>query len=230
MTDRSALPDAAQRWLERVLPANTPVPTRVKVSQTGTLESNGRWLRLRAEGTYWVRPLAFEWRARLRTMLGMWVVATDGQADGDGWSGAKLWGLMSIGERRGPELERMQLVRNLAELAWLPELAVADPDLRWTEAGDDAFELRVGAAEAEIMVRFDLDGAGDVVRASCPGRPYDVPEGFDDAPWRYELSDHRDIGGIRVPASAVATYELPDGPWEYLRVEITDIERFHGSD
>ena len=32
-----------------------------------------------------------------------------------------------------------------------------------------------------------------------------------------------------MPASAVATYELPDGLWEYLRAEITSIERFEES-
>ena len=226
MTDRAGLPLAAQRWLERALPAGTPTPTHVAVSQAGTLESDARWLEFRSESTYRADPLIFEWRARLRIMLGMWAIATDGHADGDGWGGAKLWGLMSIGGRSGPEVHAMQLIRNLAELSWLPDLALAEPGLRWVDEGEDAFELRVDAAEREVVVRFDLDGSGDVIRASSPARPYDVPGGFEDAPWRYDLSDHRDLGGARVPVSVVATYELPEGPWEYYRAELTDIERF----
>ena len=53
-----------------------------------------------------------------------------------------------------------------------------------------------------------------------------MPGGFEDAPWRYDLSDHREIDGVRVPASVVATYLLPDEPWEYLRAEVTGMERF----
>jgi hypothetical protein len=227
MTDRADLPAAACRWLDRVLSGGTPTPSHVAISQVGTLESNDRWLEFRSEATYRARPLAFEWRARLRIMLGMWAIATDGHSEGDGWGGAKLWGLMSIGGRSGPEVQAMQLIRNLAELAWLPELALADPALRWVDAGEDAFELRADAAEREVVVRFDLDEAGDVVRASSPARPYDVPDGFEDAHWRYDLSAHREFGGVRLPASVIATYELPDGPWEYFRAEVTEVERFH---
>ncbi len=189
------------------------------------MEANGRWLDFTAAGTYQSRPLAFEWRARLAVMLGIWVIATDGHADGDGWGGAKLWGLKSTGGRSGPDVHAMQLIRHIAELAWLPDLATADPGLRWSGAGDDAFDIRADAAEREVVVRFDLDNEGDIVRASSPARPYDVPEGYEDAPWRCDFSDHRDLGGIRVPGSVTATYELPDEPWEYLRAEVSDIER-----
>jgi hypothetical protein len=75
-------------------------------------------------------------------------------------------------------------------------------------------------------VRFDLDAASDVVRASSPARPYDVPDGFEDAPWRYDLAGHRLLDGVRVPATVVATYDLPDGPWEYLRAEVMSMQRF----
>ena len=119
----------------------------------------------------------------------------------------------------------MQLVRNIAELVWLPDTALADDALRWGGSAD-TFEIRADAAEQEVLVRFDVDEAGDVTRAYSPARPYDVPGGFEDAPWRYDLSAHREIDGVRVPASVVATYLLPDEPWEYLRAEVTGMERF----
>jgi len=191
------------------------------------MESGERWLDFRSEGTYRPRPLAFEWRARMRVMLGIWVIATDGHTDGEGWGGAKLWGLKAIGGRSGLA---MQLIRNIAELAWLPDLATADPALTWADAGDDAFEISADAAGRRVVVRFDVDEGGDVVCASSLARPYDVPEGFEDAPWRYDLSDHRDFDGVRVPASVVATYDLPDEPWEYLRADVTSIERFSETD
>ena len=226
MTDVAELPTAARRWLARAASRGQADLSHIAVSQTGTLESGGRWLQFRSEATYRPSPMAFEWRARLKVMLGIWVIAADGQAEGDGWGGAKLLGLKSIGGKSGPEVLATQLVRNMAELVWLPDTALADPALRWSAAGDDAFEMRADAAGREVIVRFDLDEAGDVCRASSPARPYDVPGGFEDAPWRYDLSGHREIDGVRVPASVIATYELPDEPWEYLRAEITSMQRF----
>ena len=227
MPELTDLPPAARRWLDRVLPAGTDAPTHVAISQRGSLESNGRWLDFRSEGTYQASPLAFEWRARLSIMFGLWAIATDGHAGGEGWGGAKLWGVKSIGGRTGPEVQAMQLIRNLAELAWLPDMAAVDPSLRWQAAGADAFELTAQAADRPVIVRFDLDEAGDVVRASSPARPIDVPDGFEDIPWHYDFGAHRSVGGVRVPTSAVATYDEPDDPWEYFRADVTDIERFY---
>jgi len=194
------------------------------------MESGERWLKFKSEGTYRPQPLAFEWRAKLSVMLGIWVIASDGHAQGEGWGGAKLWGLRSIGGRSGPEVLATQLIRNIAELAWLPDIATADPALTWTDAGQDAFAISAVAAGRTVRVHFDIDAAADVVRASSPARPYDVPGGFEDAPWRYDFSDHREFDGVRIPASVVATYDLPDEPWEYLRAEVTSFERFSETD
>ncbi|MEX1295284.1 MAG: DUF6544 family protein [Candidatus Limnocylindrales bacterium] len=225
MSDLGSLPAAARRWLERSAPGGQARLSHIAMSQTGTLESNERWLEFRSEATYRPNPLAFEWRARLKIMFGMWVLATDGHADGDGWGGAKLWGLKSVGGKSGPEVHATQLVRNIAELVWLPDVALADPALRWG-GSDDTFEIRADAADREVLVRFDVDSDGDVTRAYSPSRPYDVPGGFEDAPWRYDLADHREIDGVRVPASVVATYLLPDEPWEYLRAQVVGMQRF----
>jgi hypothetical protein len=225
VTEFAELPTAAQRWLTRSAPQGQADVSHIAMSQTGSLESNERWLEFRSEATYRPNPLAFEWRARLRIMFGIWALATDGHADGDGWGGAKLWGLKSMGEKSGPDVHATQLIRNIAELVWLPDVALADPALRWA-GGEDSFEVRADAADREVLVRFDVDEAGDVTRASSPARPYDVPEGFEEAPWRYGLAEHREIDGVRVPASVVATYTLPDGPWEYLRAQVVSMQRF----
>lgn len=194
----------------------------MRIDQRGSMEANGRWLPFTARATYRAFPLAFEWRARLRVMLGMWVDAVDGHADGEGWGGAKLWGLKAMGQRSGPDVLASQLIRNIAELAWLPELADVASGLSWVDAGEDVFEINAEAGEREVVVRFELDRAGDIVRASSPARPFDVPDGFEEAPWHCDFGDHRVIDGGRVPASVVATYDFHDEPWEYFRGEIIE--------
>jgi hypothetical protein len=128
-----------------------------------------------------------------------------------------------MGKRTDPEVLTVQLVRNLAELAWLPSFVLADPALAWSEAGDRAFEVRSSAGEQEALVRFEINDEGEVIRASSPSRPYDVPGGYDEAPWHYEFSEYRDFDGVWIPAAAVATYEKEDGPWEYFRGSVTAI-------
>ena len=177
----------------------------------------------RASGIYCASPLSFEWKARFQMLPGVWILAEDGHRDGEGWGGARLWGIVPMGRRTDPQVLITQVVRNLAELPWLPSFALADGGLTWADAGRNAFEVRSQAAGRDVMVRFEINHAGDVIRAWSPARPYDVPGGYAEAPWGYAFSDHQELGGMRVPATAVATFEKDDGPWEYFRVRITSI-------
>jgi hypothetical protein len=156
-------------------------------------------------------------------MPGIWIVAEDGHRDGEGWGSARLWGILSMGKRTGPEVLASQIVRNLGELPWLPWFVLADPALAWTADGESAFEVHARAASREHVIRFEIDGHGDVIRASSPARTYDVPGGFAEAPWHYAFGDHRDFDGVRLPAAAVATFEMDEGPWEYLRIKMTSV-------
>jgi hypothetical protein len=199
------------------------MPATIRIKQEGTMEIRGRWAPFTASGVYRAAPLSFNWRARFSMMPGVWIVAEDGHRDGQGWGGAKLWGIVPMGRRTGPEVLATQLVRNLAELVWLPPFVLADGGLAWTGAGDHAFEVRGRAVGREGMVRFDIDEKGDVVRAWSPARVYDVPGGYDEAPWYYEFGEHRQMAGMRLPTTAVATFEKEDRLAEYFRGRVTDV-------
>ena len=219
------LPLAARRWLDAAVPSGIPDRSRVWVGQRGSMDADGRWLSFTGTGTYEARPLSYEWRARLRLMLGVWALVKDGYSEGEGWGGAWLYGIKSMGQRTGPEVLVTQVIRNLAELAWVPDLARAEPTLRWSDAGERAFGISRPAGEREVTVRFEIDDQGDVIRASSRARPYDVPGGYAEAPWHCDFGDPRDFGGVRIPSSVTATYDRDDGPWEYFRGEVTSVDR-----
>jgi hypothetical protein len=218
-----SLPAAARRWLERSLPKEVNTPSTFRIEQEGELKIRERWMSFKAKATYTMDPVSFNWQARLRLFPGVWAMAEDGHADGHGWGGARLWGVISMGFRKDPEVYKTQLIRNLGELPWIPFIALVNRDLVWKETGSDAFEIRLGAGDQEIMVRFEVDEDGDIVRAFSPTRPYDVPGGYAEAPWHYVFGDHREIGDVRIPVSAVATYDKNDGAWEYYRGSVVNV-------
>ena len=225
LISRDSLPVAAQRWLDRALPQGIDLPSSIRLEQEGSLRVRGRWTPFKASGVYKVSPLSFNWRSRLQMMPGVWIVAEDGHEGGQRWGGARLWGIVPMGKRTDPEVLRAQLVRNLGELPWLPSFALSDSTLTWADVGDTLFEVRSSAAGHEAVVRFEIDAQGDVIRACSPSRPCDLPDGYAEAPWYYEFSDHREFGGVLIPATAVATFEKDDGPWEYFRGRITPPSR-----
>lgn len=217
------MPPAVQRWLRRSLPEDFELRDSITIKQEGEMELRGNWTPFRAEGIYKSPPLSFIWRANFRMMRGVWIVAEDGHSGAKGWGGAKLWGVFPMGSRADPEVLVTQIVRNVGELPWIPLLALADSSLEWTGSDENAFEIRTSAGSAPVLVRFDVDEGGDVIRAHSPARPYDVPGGYEDAPWTIEFGDHRRIGGIRMPGTGVATYHKEEGDWEYFRARIMDV-------
>ena len=223
LVSRASLPSAAQRWLDRALPQDLDLPSSIRIEQEGTMEIRGRWTPFKASGVYKASPLSFNWRARLRMLPGGWIVAEDGHQGGQGCGSSRLWGIISMGKRTDSEVLTSQLLRNLGELPWLPSFVLTDPTLTWTDTGETAFEVRSSAGDREVMVRFEIDDRGDVIRAYSPSRPYDVPAGYAEAAWCYEFSDHGEFGGVRIPATGVATFEKGDGPWEYFRGRITSV-------
>lgn len=219
----ASLPTAARRWLDRALPPDLDLPSSIRIEQEGTMEIRGRWTPFTATGIYEAAPLSFNWQARFRMLPGVWIVAEDGHQAAQGWGRARLWGIIPMGERTDPEVLTSQLVRNLGELPWFPSFALIDPSLVWVDAGESVFEVHTSARDRDVMVRFEIDDQGDVIRAHSPSRPYDVSGGYAEAPWSYEFSDHRGFGGVRIPSAAVAMFEKGDGPWEYLRCRVLSV-------
>jgi hypothetical protein len=220
---RTSLPPTTQRWLDAALPVSIDIPGTIRIEQEGSMDIRGRWTPFSAQGIYKASPLSFNWRARFRMMRGVWITAEDGHLDGQAWGSARLWGIFSMGSRTDPEVLTSQVVRNLGELPLLPSFVLVDPSLRWTEVGENAFEVRSGAGEQEVMVHFEINKKGDVIRAFSPSRPYDVPDGYVLAPWHYEFSEHQEFAGVRIPSAVVAIFEKDDGPWEYFQGRVTSV-------
>ena len=66
----------------------------------------------------------------------------------------RLWSVLPMGKRTGVQVLVVQLIRNIAELAWMPEFALSSPELTWSDAGEDAFEIRSLAGEQEVDSSF----------------------------------------------------------------------------
>jgi hypothetical protein len=221
--DRSLLPPNVRRWMDRCVPVQASIPDQIFSTQEGEIDVRGKWMGFTARTVYDRQPFAFRWRANIRIMPGVWAVAEDGHDGGNGWGGSKMWGVVPMGGRKGPEVFTMQFIRSLAELPWIPQLVLALPDLTWSDTSDTSFEVRAAAAGQEFALTFEVNGEGEITRASST-RPYDIPGGFVEAPWRCEFSNYRSFGDVRVPASAVATYQKSDGDWTYWRGEMTSMK------
>ena len=134
-------PPAARRWLETTIdPAavatgDDPNPTRLHVRGSIRRAPGGRWMDWEGHQSFETDRLGFRWQARLRLARWLWVDAEDRLDVEGGFGGARLLGVIPVGSARGPEVTRSQLVRNLAELAFVPLAASRARGLVWLADG-----------------------------------------------------------------------------------------------
>ncbi len=217
------LPPNVRRWLARSLATDHQVPNRISNVQEGKINVRGKWLPFTASTVYKQDPISFIWKANLSLNPAIWIIAEDGHDGQKGWGGAKLWGFVPMGGRKGAEVLAMQVVRSLAELPWQPQFAPFMPNLEWTDSGENRFEVRTNIGAESIAVSFELSGDDEIISASAQ-RYYDVPDGFVKVPWHVTFSDYKLFDDVRMPETAVATYEKQEGPWEYWHGRITSVK------
>jgi hypothetical protein len=218
------LPDPIARHVSQVLPERTPTPECVRLTQTGEMirRPGDRPLPFAAVQEYAVESIEFEWRAAFGPNRLVRLAVVDRYRAGEGLLTAKVWGLVPVARSSGPEADRGEAMRYLAELPWVPDAIASNPELTWRELGDGSVEVSTRVGETIASVQLSLDGSG-LIRTASAMRPRIAGKTAIDTPWVGEFGDYVELGGIRVPERAEASWELPEGRFTYWRGEIQSL-------
>jgi hypothetical protein len=216
LADRG-LPPLVRAYADRSAPDTIPLPGQVELTQEGTMwtKPGGRALRFTATQHSCVPDAAFAWRARFRIarILTLEVVAS--YADGAGALAVRALG-RTIQKDDGPEISAGEALRYLAELPWVPHAMAGNDALRWQTLDERRVQVHLEALPA-LRVTFEFDAAGDIVRASSADRLLRLDGRWTARPWSGEFSEYRELGGMRMPAAAEVSWELPEGRYVYWR-------------
>jgi hypothetical protein len=223
VSDRT-LPDSISRHLDRAIPEEAAEPQRVRISQRGEMvqKPGGRRLEFTAVQRYATDRVEFEWRGSFGTNPLVRVRVTDRYRDGRGLLIARVWGLVPATRSTGPETDRGEAMRYLAELPWVPFAMRANRELSWRQLDDGEVEVSTLVGGIAASVRLGFDESGLIKRASAM-RPRAAGGAFVDTPWVAEFGDYIELGGIRLPGNAEASWEVPEGPFTYWRGEVASL-------
>jgi hypothetical protein len=218
-------PASLAEYLGRVLPEGAATPRIVRLTQTGEMfqRPGGRPLAFTAVQELSVGSVEFEWRAAFGPNPLVRLSVIDRYREGEGRLAARVWGLVPVTKSAGPETDRGEAMRYLAELPWVPYAIRENPELAWRELGEREVEVATVVGGRRAAVRLSLDGDA-LIRSASGTRPRLAGKTAIDTPFAGEYGDYVDLGGIRVPGSAEVRWELPEGPFIYWRGEVTSLE------
>jgi hypothetical protein len=113
----------------------TPVPNTVWLRQCGEMRANlrGSWQPFTAEQVISIHRPGFAWLARMSAAPLASARILDCYVDGEGLLEARLFGSLRLARAAGPQAAKAELMRYLAELAWVPHAMLHNPQLSWRE-------------------------------------------------------------------------------------------------
>jgi hypothetical protein len=148
-------------------------------------------------------------------------VVTDSYQASHGLLEVRLLGL-PLQCQRGAQLALGETFRYLAEIVWVPQAILANPELEWQYVGERVAEVAtaVGAQRAAVQLQFNEQA--EITRTAAE-RPR-AEAGNAPTAWIGEFYNYKDFGGVRVPERGEVRWELHEGPFTYWRGTITSLE------
>ena len=210
-----------RRYAERALPADTPIPRQVRITQRGEMwqKPDGRAMRFTATQSLAVERVAFSWQARFPLVGPLALRVADDYADGDGKLEVRLFGL-PLQRQRDPETVAGEALRYLAELPFVPPAIVHNRELEWRQLDERRVEVSAHLGGERLVVELELNEGGEIVRSSSHVRRRKVGDEWLPTPWGGRFSDYETLGGIRLPTSGEAYWDLPHGRYVYWRATV----------
>jgi hypothetical protein len=226
----SPLPELVQWHFEQSVPAG-PVPAQVRITQHGEMwmKPGGRSMPFTATQLISVEHVEFRWQARFPIVGPLALTVVDEYADDSGRLDVRLLGV-PLQRRRDGETVAGEALRYLAELAWVPHALAHNGALEWRQLDDHTAEVSTEVAGERLAVEVRFDADGDIAGTASDTRRRLVDGNWVQTPWGGSFGEYARLGGIRIPTSGEAYWDLPDGRYRYWRGTVSAVELLHEPD
>ncbi len=222
----TSVPQLVVGYAQRAAPETIAGPVVVRVGQRGRMrmKPGGRWLRFAATEFFAIDRVQFRWEARFALAPFVWLNVTDGFEAGKGSLHGRLWGRIPVMKTEGRDVTRAEAMRYLAELFWVPQALLGNPELHWYEESSSSVRVTTAAAGEHYGVTIDFDSDGDITAVHAAARPRQAGKSSVDTGWHGEVDGYTSFGNIRMPSRARVSWDLPEGLFTYWEGEVTSAE------
>jgi hypothetical protein len=218
------LPAPVRRYLRASGVVGKPVPTVVRLRQTGRIRQDAKsaWMNIEAVEYYSTNPPAFLWKARVPVLGVPVVLGRDRYGDGIGSILMKAASLVTVADAKGPEVSQGALMRYLNEMSWFPAAFLGD-NMRWKAIDNSSAEVTLTDSGLTATATLHFDGEGRL--SNFVAKRYRVVDHeFSFETWSTPMTAYGAFAGITVPVSGKGIWNLADGDLEYIDLTVTELE------
>ena len=162
-TTRDRLPAEVVDLAARLIVAKEARPDVVTLRQKGRMRQGygSAWMPFTAYQTTSCVETAFAWKAEMGPLGAVHV--TDAYEDQTGELSVKLFGLFAmVRPAVSADLNRGELMRYLAEIAWAPHVILQNDSLSWRVIAHNHIEVSASAGGVQAKIELFLDSEGRI--------------------------------------------------------------------
>jgi hypothetical protein len=227
--DPSALPPLVRAFAERNGGRRDgPLVVRMKQKAEMRLKPGARFFALTATQDSGTRVPGFVWDARGRMAWVAPLRVLDAYAAGAGQLEVRIAGAILVARALGPEVDKGEAIRFLAELPWNPDAILSASGLAWRQVDALTVEVSMATGGGPARVCLQVDEAGDIVGVTAEDRPRGVGRDSQPTAWTGRFWDYTSAGGYRWPRHGEVAWVLPEGAFVYWRGEIVSLAAVPG--
>ena len=212
----AGLPAAVQRYFRRVLREGQPCPRGLRLRHTGQFKTDLKkdWIAIEGEQYISADPPGFIWQGTTR-----WFVARDAYEAGRGSLTVRLLGAVPVVQGHGPHYDEGELLRWLAEAAWLPTALLPGAGIAWAAVDEQSARLSFahGGQAVSCLVRFNML---DEI-AECVALRY--LDETTQQPWVCRYAEYRRWHGVLVPTVGEAAWVIDGQRQPYARFAVREL-------
>ncbi len=219
-----SLPDPVQRYMHFSGVLNKPWIHSVHLTQTGRfrMSADRPWMPMRATQTYTTSPPSFRWEARFKLFGLPLLHAFDHYQKGHGQMRGKLFGLYTLFDERGDELDQGASLRYLSEMIWFP-IAFLGENITWEAIDEDCAKVTLTDGEQRVSGKLIIDDEGRPINFSA--QRYREDQGrYSLDTWSTPMTAYGERAGLMLPIRGQAMWHLDDGPLTYIDIELGEVE------
>lgn len=225
-----SLPGIVQKWLEfsGVSPLDEVVSVRLRQQGRLKLKPEGKWWPFKAVQYFDVKNPAFIWITRVEPMPFLYLVGRDLLKNTRGEMLIKLYSVIPVvNEKDNFQVSSAALQRFLAELCWFPQAAI-EYYIEWEEVDEVSARATLSSGDIEVSGLLKFSEKGELMSFETK-RFYGGKKNAEEYLWRIEMIETRNFSGINVPGRCKVSWELPEGRFTWLKLEVLDLE-YNSSD
>lgn len=220
------VPYPVQHWIKSSGWLGKPAANIVRLQQQGQLKTSpdSKWIDYKASQYIGVNQPSFAWYAEMQQSPILLLKGLDQFTNGKGQMAISLAGLYRVVNSSGPTIDQGSMVRYLAEICWYPSAALNDY-ITWT-AVDSLHaigHIQIGKQHAEGLFTFSQNGGMTRFEAMRYMDQQSKPATLEKWVIDIDADSYKSFDGIRIPARSSVSWQLKEGEFLWLKMEITSL-------